>query len=666
MNKKNRVSYQVNQKICKGMLFMYGFLMIFIGWIVESSMNRTEDSYMVEVAENISSEIAHTIVEYENIAITVAQNGAIKELLEESTKQNPMQENKNKDAIVKELANIVEKFPNIVYLSILDIEQDAYLSHDGEYSGDEYSFAETEYYVSVRDQVSYISSPYEDETDGTLVVGITTPVIDEEGNSLGAVLLDLSVDFMSQVMYESEYGLTGVALVLGEEHEIIAHEEVKYIGEEYTVLGLEGTNLMSQLDNPTKEVISYKMEGISRKGVLQDIDGLDWTLVIAMNVWEYYLVPVVVLSILLVVLIGTMFVIMNYSRMAIAASLQPLDEINQAMHDMSNGNLNIELKYHSENEIGIIADTLRDTTSKLSVYINEISRQLEELGKGNFIIEHQLEFLGDFKAIQFSIKRFATMITVTLVELKGIVEQVSHEAENVAEGSQSIALGTQDQADGIGRLNDSVNMIVNEVNENAKRTVEVAERAREIAKELSKSNKSMGEVVQSMEELNVKSNEIKLIVGTIQDIAEQTSLLSLNASIEAARAGQLGSGFSVVANEVGTLANQTSMAVDDTDELINGTAIAVAHGNGLANHTANELEMVTKDVIEFIENIEEIANIMLSQSREIMDLKNGIQKISSVMDNNSAVSEESAAISEELSSQSLVMRQSIEHFQLTE
>ncbi|MFI3200245.1 MAG: methyl-accepting chemotaxis protein [Eubacteriales bacterium] len=666
MNKKNRMAYQVNHKIFIGMMLMYGFLMVFIGWIVVTSMNRTEDEYLNEMAEKISSEISYTMLEYENIARTVAQSSAIKEVLIDSNKSNPMHEHRNVDAVLGELVNVQDMFPEMLYLAILDVEQDGYLLSDGSASDDSFSFASREYYSTVTNQTVCVTSPYIDALSNSLVVGIAAPIIDENGNSLGAVLIDLTVDFMSELMVSSEFGFSGSCFMLGSDYQVIAHESVNHIGMDYEVLNISGNQFESQLDNVTNDVISYKIDGSSTKAILSNTKGLDWTLVIGMDSWEYYLVPVVVLSILLVVLVLSMFVIMRYSSKAITESLQPLDEINQAMFDMSKGNLNITLSYHSENEIGIIADTLRETTSNLSDYINEISRELEEFGKGNFVIHHQIEFLGDFKAIQFSIQRFSTMITSTLTELRGIVEQVSHESENVAEGSQSIASGTQDQANGISRLNDNVNTIASTVNGNANRAVEVATHAKEIASALSKSNEKMGEVVNSMEVLSEKSNEIKLIVGTIQDIAEQTSLLSLNASIEAARAGQLGSGFTVVANEVGTLANQTSMAVDHTDGLINSTAEAVNYGNGLADSTAAELELVTKDVMEFITTIEEIANVMQSQAQEIVNLKEDIHQISTVMDNNSAVSEESAAISEELSSQSQVMRQSIEYFQLEE
>lgn len=174
----------------------------------------------------------------------------------------------------------------------------------------------------------------------------------------------------------------------------------------------------------------------------------------------------------------------------------------------------------------------------------------------------------------------------------------------------------------------------------------------------------MKEMVDAMKTIEEKSSEISKIVKMIDDIAFQTNILSLNASVEAARAGQAGKGFAVVAGEVGNLAKKSAESVKNTTTLIEETIAAVNNGSQIVQKTAESMtrsSQVTKEAVSLMDGIAESSK---QQAKEIERINEGIDQISKVVQTNAATAEESAAASQELSGQSDVLRKMIATFQL--
>ena len=178
------------------------------------------------------------------------------------------------------------------------------------------------------------------------------------------------------------------------------------------------------------------------------------------------------------------------------------------------------------------------------------------------------------------------------------------------------------------------------------------------------SNQKMEEMSMAMKEITEKSNEIGKIIKTIDDIAFQTNILSLNAAIEAARAGAAGKGFAVVADEVGNLAQKSAKAAQNTSDLIEETMDAVSRGARITEETAASMDLV-KTKAEGITNIiSKISDASEDEARGIVQLSSGLDQISSVVQSNTATAEQSAAASEELSGQANVLQDLVSKFQL--
>lgn len=168
---------------------------------------------------------------------------------------------------------------------------------------------------------------------------------------------------------------------------------------------------------------------------------------------------------------------------------------------------------------------------------------------------------------------------------------------------------------------------------------------------------------EAMDKIRAASDKIAEIISSIEEIADQTSLLALNASIEAARAGEHGRGFAVVATQVGALAVQSSEAARNTKDLIQNAISAVEEGIQFANSTANSLIAVVENAKTVNESMEEIAVASDNQARAAAQITEGINQIAGVVESNSATSEESAAASEELARQADLLKELVGRFQ---
>lgn len=164
--------------------------------------------------------------------------------------------------------------------------------------------------------------------------------------------------------------------------------------------------------------------------------------------------------------------------------------------------------------------------------------------------------------------------------------------------------------------------------------------------------------------IDASSSRIVTIIKTIEDIAFQTNILALNASVEAARAGTAGKGFSVVAEEVRNLASKSTEAAQNTNGLVSRSIQDVKTGTESTDLAVSAMQVIHSCVQSIKELMDEIAAASVQQSQMISQVEDGIKEISQVVQANAASAEESAAVSKELSGQARTLNQLMSRFHI--
>ncbi len=343
--------------------------------------------------------------------------------------------------------------------------------------------------------------------------------------------------------------------------------------------------------------------------------------------------------------------------------VRPINEVKEAANTISNGKLNISLRYRSRDELGQLADDIRHTAQVLYSYVSEIQSGLTALGNGRLNYQSDVEFKGDFVAVSNGLKEISRLLRSSLQQINNSAEQVSLGAEQVSNSSQVLAQGASEQAGSIEELAVSINEIAESVKNNADSAVDSSRQAALVGQKLEECDGQMESLMKTIHEVKNNSGQITGIVRQIEDIAFQTNILALNAAVEAARAGEAGRGFAVVAEEVRRLATKTTGASKLTAELVEKNSDAVSDGMEAVNLTAQTLKDSVEGARQVSRNMDKISETSVQQADAITQIRRSVELISEIVQGNSATSEESAAASEELSAQAQILKELVEKFE---
>ena len=366
-------------------------------------------------------------------------------------------------------------------------------------------------------------------------------------------------------------------------------------------------------------------------------------------------------------IIAGIFVVGAYIKRTVS---KPLFRLTVLAETLEQGNLglemgqNMEVSIHSNDEIGILAQSFDQTIGRLRNYIGEISHMLESIAEGDLTVQINQEYVGDFARIRSSLNDILEKLDKTIGQIVVSSESVSGGAAQMSAAAQGLSQGSVEQTGAVEELESTMEEVAGRIKQTADNAGQVQEQAGEMGRQLIESNQKMQEMVVAMEKINSSSGEIGKIIKAIEDIAFQTNILALNASVEAARAGEAGKGFAVVSGEVRSLAGKTAEASKSTAALIEHSIAAVEEGALIADATARQLEGAVAQAQEIVGTINDIADDARTQAEAMEQIQSQIGQIASVAQNNSATAQESSATSEELSDQAGLLRQLVQTFRL--
>ncbi len=367
-----------------------------------------------------------------------------------------------------------------------------------------------------------------------------------------------------------------------------------------------------------------------------------------------------------VVLLLTIILLVALSFQIIKSIVNPTTQVHNALLGFSEGNFKVPVDYESKNELGEMCEAMRRSQRILGGVIEDVCDLLGRMADGDFAVKSRDDglYVGDLSSIIDSLRGIKRKLSTVLTQINQSAEQVSSGSDQVSSGAQALSQGATEQASSVQELAATIAEISEQINQNAEGAQQASTQANMVGESLHRGNEQMKEMTASMQEIHEKSQEIGKIIKTIEDIAFQTNILALNAAVEAARAGAAGKGFAVVANEVRNLASKSADASKNTSALIEGSVKAVEKGTQIAAETAHTLDEVVSGAQEITDTIARIATASQQQADAVVQVTQGVDQISSVVQTNSATAEESAAASEELSGQANMLKDLVGQFKL--
>lgn len=342
----------------------------------------------------------------------------------------------------------------------------------------------------------------------------------------------------------------------------------------------------------------------------------------------------------------------------------PVGEVREAAKGLAEGNLSVTVRYDSNDELGEMAESVRQTVDALKLYLSEIEESMQAIGSGKLNYRSKVKYKGDFVSIGIAIDQITEMLGKTLTQIGNSADQVAGGADQVANGAQMLSQGAVEQAGSMEELAANINDISDSVKHNADDAVGASRLVERVSAMVADSSTQMNEMVRAIQNISDNSKQVAGLVKEIEDIAFQTNILSLNASVEAARAGEAGRGFSVVASEIRQLAFKTTDTSKTMAELAIQNTEKVEKGTESVERSSQALEKVIKGTELVTEMVDRISDASVRQADAIIQIRQSIDQISDIVQGNSATSEESAAASEELSAQAQILKKLVEEFEV--
>ncbi|ACL76649.1 methyl-accepting chemotaxis protein [Ruminiclostridium cellulolyticum] len=298
----------------------------------------------------------------------------------------------------------------------------------------------------------------------------------------------------------------------------------------------------------------------------------------------------------------------------------------------------------------------------ISVPVNRLVIAAEKIADGDLNVDVKQNSKDEIGMLASAFKRMSDNLNDVISSINSAAEQVSSGSRQVSDSSVALSQGATEQASSIEELTASLEEISAQTKLNAENATQASNLAENVKTIALKGNQHMKEMLNAMDDINDSSSNISKIIKVIDEIAFQTNILALNAAVEAARAGQHGKGFAVVAEEVRNLAARSANAAKETTDMIEGSIHKVEGGTKIANETAEDLELIVDGIAKAADLVGNIAEASNEQAAGIEQINQGIMQVSQVIQANSATSEESAAASEELSSQAELLSEQVERF----
>lgn len=444
-------------------------------------------------------------------------------------------------------------------------------------------------------------------------------------------------DALNDVISSINLGKHGTAYMVNREGLVTGHPDQSLVLTEST---------LAQLNDGNEESLSHVMSGktgseeysIGNENMLvafSPIRGTQWFLVIQIpkSDYDHLINAAMMVAILstLAVLIISILVVLRLSR----SISRPVKSVTNRMVALSDGDLHTEVTpVNSRDELELMTQTLDATVESVNRYISDIQQVLTQIADGNLRVSAQVDYKGDFALIRTSLRTIIQSMNETIKGFRAAATRLAAMSEELNGQSGQLHQASLEQ-------NQSTEALVHEVSHVKERLSSVTEsssqtraKTEEIAQCIQEANSRISSLTNAMDDISSNAQEITKIAKAIEDIAFQTNILAINASVEATRAGEAGKGFAVVANEVKQLAAKSAEAAQNATEMVTSTKVIIQTGVELTADTAGSFSAISS-VSDQISAISDMLVTAVNSQRNALSLMDErIEAISEIADRN--------------------------------
>lgn len=666
MNRKG-IQFQIQSKIGASIIVVMLLITILVVTLVYGLLIDANNNELQLDSEAVSLQVEKYFAPFERMAEQLAIDKNVQEILTTTTKGQRMTNNAVYPTVLELMVGSAGlDTQNIQGVFVADIDSSASITSAGGISGEDYDVTTRAWFDCTKTGKTVLTKPYIAASTGKTILSAVAPVFDKNGTAVGAAGIDVGIDTIVNMMSNYTIGKEGYTMLLSSDGTFVYHPNSSLIDTKIQDMNISDS-VAKAISSQSSQILRYKVNGERKYGYIMPIGNTGFIALSSIPNSQYYssLVRAVIMLVVMIVL-GEGFIIFIIGRLS-GRIVRPLIQLNDVAMELANGNLDVSIDVRTDDEVGELAVAIDKTVHRLKEYIDyidEISQVLADMADGKLAINLKYAYVGEFEKVKDALNHISESMTEVMTSIVEGANQVSVGSDDLAKAAQGMAENTETQAASIEELLATATSVAEQVKVNKDNSDKSAAYTNEVAQVMETSKSQMAQMREAMDKIQESSKQVVGVIKAIEDIASQTNLLSLNASIEAARAGDAGKGFAVVAGEIGGLANESANAVNTTRDLINVSLEEIEKGNTIVNDVITSLDNAVERVRIANGMIQDTAKTADTQMKSIDQIRDGIQDMSQVVQDNSAMAEETSATSEELAAQSVTLNELVQRFDL--